>query len=227
MSKPTPLKSLIDDTGYKTALSRLSELQRDRDVAQRKCEEIRGQISRLSAVAAKGDELDRRAASLIAGDGGTAATLAQLREELATTQDHARVIERAIQLQQGALEKLRRDVSLEICRQISPQYREIARRIGLAYRELIAAVVAEQQFRIDLQNRWVDHDALVSPVPPGFANAGDVNSAPSRFLLRLVEQHYFSIDDLPAPLKPYVPGPQPAPTIPTKARSQAARQFFG
>ncbi|HXF67670.1 MAG TPA: hypothetical protein VNK67_13370 [Burkholderiales bacterium] len=195
-------RRLIEFPEYHACLSKLEELSVEFGKTRDQARDLEVRLANLrgARVSAATDEVEAEATALVAGNDGGAREVARLRDDLAALRHRARVLGRAVQLQEIALEALRGRLSARVAAEVKEEHRELARRIARAAIELARALEAEAAFRRELSDGGILADVLPAAQLPGFRLAAE-GSRIGAFLLRLLGAGLIAVDDLPDELK--------------------------
>jgi hypothetical protein len=191
--------SLMNHEGYKAAWNRLMELREQRDELEKKAEELRR--GRPETVKTQNE---KRVDAILRGEEpesvkGTEQWLTDLSE----AQSRARLFSEAARKQEGEVQKQRLIASKEICKTMAPKYRDLIKRLGLAYVELLKLSAAEKDMRESLNDGDIAYSSYIRPMPinhPG--DPRDTNSRAGIWLVEAIQYDFITLADIPLEWRP-------------------------
>lgn len=164
-AEPEVLLSFPDLPEWQAAQSKLHELAAHASRLQARAVELNNQLHSAANHRRNVGPIDAAAERLLANRPDEPAPPPEppLREELARVTRDAEVARRAIALQQGAIERLRAELSPQIARQYVPEHRRLVADIGRHLAGLAAALRAEVRLHEDLDAQGVSNLGTLPP----------------------------------------------------------------
>ena len=166
----TAIKPIDDDPAYRAQRENLVRLQLRRDGLDRRIMELSSSRGNRNQ-----ERIDAAAQTMIDGGAATAIDENALETERTALHRERAIVYRALELHKTTLDAAREKAALEIRTSVVDRHRAIGRRIESAMTELRGALLAENEFRVELDVAGVGFGEPLLPLAfPIIGQPGDV-----------------------------------------------------